>query len=45
LVGDAACQINPLTGGGLSYSLQSAVILADCIKEGKLEQGKYFCFI
>ncbi len=38
LVGDAACQIKPLTGGGLSYGLQSAVILADCIKEGKLEQ-------
>ena len=38
LVGDAACQIKPLTGGGLSYGLQSAVILADCIKEGRLEQ-------
>ena len=38
LAGDAACQIKPLTGGGLSYGLQSAVILADCIKEGKLEQ-------
>ena len=38
LVGDAACQIKPLTGGGLSYGLQSAHILADCIREGKLEQ-------
>lgn len=38
LVGDAACQIKPLTGGGLSFGLQSARILADCIKEGKLEQ-------
>ena len=36
LVGDAACQIKPLTGGGLSYGLQSAQILADCIKEGNL---------
>lgn len=38
LVGDAACQIKPLTGGGLSYGLQSAQILVDCIKEGELEQ-------
>ena len=38
LVGDAACQIKPLTGGGLSFGLQSARILADCIKEDKLEQ-------
>ncbi len=38
LVGDAACQIKPLTGGGLSFGLQSACILADCIKEDKLEQ-------
>ncbi len=36
LVGDAACQIKPLTGGGLSYGLQSAKILADCIKDGNL---------
>ncbi|HNR65781.1 MAG TPA: NAD(P)/FAD-dependent oxidoreductase [Atribacterota bacterium] len=38
LVGDAACQVKPLTGGGLSFGLQSARILADCIREGKLEQ-------
>lgn len=38
LVGDAACQVKPLTGGGLSFGLQSARILADCIKEDKLEQ-------
>lgn len=38
LVGDAACQIKPLTGGGLSYGMQSAQILADCIKEKQLEK-------
>jgi len=38
LVGDAACQIKPLTGGGLFYGLQSARLLADCIAEGHLEQ-------
>ncbi len=39
LVGDAACQIKPLTGGGIYYGLKSAEILADCIREGKL--GEY----
>ncbi len=38
LVGDAACQIKPLTGGGLSYGMQSARILADCIKDKQLEK-------
>ncbi len=38
LVGDAACQTKPLTGGGLSYGLQSAQILADCIKKNNLEK-------
>lgn len=38
LVGDAACQIKPLTGGGLSFGLQSAQILADCIREHNLEK-------
>jgi flavin-dependent dehydrogenase len=38
LVGDAACQVKPLTGGGLFYGLQSARLLADCIAEGHLEQ-------
>jgi len=38
LVGDAACQIKPLTGGGLSYGMQSAQILADCIKDKQLEK-------
>lgn len=38
LVGDAACQIKPLTGGGLSYGLQSAQILVDCINRGEIGQ-------
>ena len=38
LVGDAACQIKPLTGGGLSYGIQSARLLADCIQEGHLNK-------
>jgi digeranylgeranylglycerophospholipid reductase len=38
LVGDAACQIKPLTGGGLSYGMQSAGILADCIHEGHIDK-------
>ncbi len=38
LVGDAAGQVKPLTGGGLSYGLQSAQILAECIGKGQLVQ-------
>ena len=38
LVGDAACQMKPLTGGGLSFGIKSAKILADCIAEHKLEE-------
>ena len=36
LVGDAACQVKPLSGGGLYYGMRCAEILADCIKEGNL---------
>ena len=36
LVGDAAGQVKPLTGGGIYYGLKSAEILVECIKEGKL---------
>lgn len=39
LVGDAACQIKPLTGGGIYYGLKSAEILVECVREGKL--GEY----
>lgn len=38
LVGDAAGQVKPLTGGGIYYGLKSAEILAECIKEGKLAE-------
>lgn len=38
LVGDAACQVKPLTGGGISFGIKSAQILADCIDENKLEE-------
>lgn len=38
LVGDAACQTKPLTGGGIYYGLKSAEILAECIREDKLAE-------
>lgn len=38
LVGDAACQVKPLTGGGIYYGLKSAELLAECIREGKLSE-------
>jgi geranylgeranyl reductase family protein len=37
LVGDAACQVKPLTYGGIYFGLKAASILAGCIKEGCLE--------
>ncbi len=36
LVGDAACQVKPITSGGIYYGMKSAEILADAIKEGDL---------
>lgn len=36
LVGDAACQMKPLTYGGIYFGLRAAVILADCIKRDRL---------
>jgi len=36
LIGDAACQVKPLTGGGIYYGLKSAEILARCIKDGRI---------
>jgi geranylgeranyl reductase family protein len=36
LVGDAACQVKPITSGGLYYGLKAAEFLADAIKEGDL---------
>lgn len=36
LVGDAACQVKPLTYGGIYFGLSSAGILADCIRNNRL---------
>ncbi|MBC7190033.1 hypothetical protein H5U35_07515 [Candidatus Aerophobetes bacterium] len=36
LVGGAACQVKPLSGGGLYYGIRCAKILADCLAEGRL---------
>ncbi|MDD2751657.1 MAG: NAD(P)/FAD-dependent oxidoreductase [Candidatus Omnitrophica bacterium] len=36
LVGDAACQIKPLTHGGIYYGLSCAEILCDCIVNHRL---------
>lgn len=36
LVGDAACQVKPITSGGIYYGMKSAEFLADAIKEGDL---------
>jgi len=38
LVGDAACQVKPLTGGGIYYGLKAAEILAECIRNNKLDE-------
>ncbi|MCX5695031.1 MAG: NAD(P)/FAD-dependent oxidoreductase [Candidatus Omnitrophica bacterium] len=37
LVGDAACQLKPLTYGGIYFGLKSAAILASSIKENRLK--------
>jgi len=36
VVGDAARQIKPLTGGGIYYGMKAAEILVECIREGEL---------
>lgn len=41
IVGDAACQMKPLTYGGVYFGLRAADILAGCIKNGHLEQYDY----
>ena len=38
LVGDAACQVKPLTGGGIYYGLKSAELLAECIRDNILDE-------
>jgi len=37
LVGDAACQVKPLTHGGLYYGMRCAEILVDCILQNKYD--------
>ena len=36
LLGDSACQVKPLTYGGIYMGMRAAEILADCIKKGEL---------
>jgi len=38
VVGDAARQVKPLTGGGIYYGMKAAEILVECIQEGALEE-------
>ena len=37
LVGDAACQVKPLTHGGLYYGMRCAEILVDCILQNRFD--------
>jgi len=37
LVGDAACQLKPLSYGGIYFGLRSADILAKCVKENRIK--------
>ena len=38
LVGDAAVQVKSLTGGGIFYGLKSAELLAECIRDNRLDE-------
>jgi len=38
LVGDAACQVKPITSGGIYYGMKSAELLVDSVREGNLAQ-------
>ena len=38
VVGDAARQVKPLTGGGIYYGMKAAEILVECIQEGALDE-------
>ena len=38
VVGDAARQVKPLTGGGIYYGMKAAEILVECIQEGELDE-------
>jgi len=39
VVGDAARQVKPLTGGGIYYGMKAAEILVECIREGALAES------
>jgi len=38
LVGDAACQMKPLTFGGIYFGLRAATMLAHCLRKNRLDQ-------
>jgi flavin-dependent dehydrogenase len=38
LVGDAACQLKPLSYGGIYFGIKAATILADCIRKNRLSE-------
>ena len=38
VVGDAARQVKPLTGGGIYYGMRAAEILVECVREGELAE-------
>jgi digeranylgeranylglycerophospholipid reductase len=38
LVGDAACQVKPLTHGGIYYGMRCAEVLAECIAAGRISE-------
>ncbi len=43
LVGDAACQVKPLTQGGIYYGMRSAEILSECISENRIGEYEHEC--
>ena len=43
LVGDAACQVKPLTQGGIYYGMRCAEILTDCISEDRIKDYEHEC--
>ena len=43
LVGDAACQLKPLTHGGVYYGMRCAEILVDCILQNRLGDYEKEC--
>jgi len=41
LVGGAACQLKPLSYGGVNFGIKAAAILAECIKNDRLKEYDY----